>query len=800
MFQTRGRKIWRDIASRRVRTALVAMSIFVGVVGVTGLVSAGDLLVSRLQADLQPEALPMLEQTIDLLDEAEPMEDQAFLDTLNSHPGVISLDAMVVDRVYWRPADAPDAAFIESRLRAYWLDYADVTIEPMTLIEGHYPVAGQREFVIERRMAEEYNLASGDQITVRNLKDINQRTDPTAPIPEETWTISGIIRHPYVIRTTDAFYSTIPDVRSLTDNRGFTFIRARFTDYATAESEAAAFEERLETQTPYESTLQEIFDPAHHILIETVADWTYTVVLLGVVAMLVCSFLVFNVISTIVAEQRHQIGVMKSLGASRWDSFSIYAGIALTYGILGTIPGVIIGALVGHQVLGVIAPLINILVDGFSISSLGVGVGMTLGLTIPLLAALLPVYQGTRISIIEAMTDLGLASTYGQGRVDRFIKALPVSITIRQAFANIIQKRGRLALTVFTLTIAIAAFMGVSAVFISLNKVTDRLFETYNFQMGLLTQREADIEQAGELAAARPEIESVHPGMPAEVTLRHGDQAEIITIWGFDTSTTAIDLQLNTGTGWLDDPNRAGIVLTSSLAERLGKGLNESVILEHEGRTLELPIIGLDSYPAELGFMQWQALAEITGQAHPGMMLIKLRDEDLTGADVEQEIGEMREVMLQHGIITGYYNQLADAEDNSETIQTLGVLLNFASAVMAAVGLIGLVIVLSMSVYERQREIGVMRSVGAASSTIAGQFLVEGMLIGVLAWVLAIPVSVLLARLLLLALPLEDFGFRYPVAVIGAGLVGIVVFAFLASLAPALSAARKTVSEILRYQ
>ena len=50
---------------------------------------------------------------------------------------------------------------------------------------------------------------------------------------------------------------------------------------------------------------------------------------------------------------------------------------------------------------------------------------------------------------------------------------------------------------------------------------------------------------------------------------------------------------------------------------------------------------------------------------------------------------------------------------------------------MAAVGAIGLLSTLSMSVFERLREIGVMRSIGASSFTVAGQFLTEGMLVGI---------------------------------------------------------------------
>jgi ABC-type antimicrobial peptide transport system permease subunit len=80
---------------------------------------------------------------------------------------------------------------------------------------------------------------------------------------------------------------------------------------------------------------------------------------------------------------------------------------------------------------------------------------------------------------------------------------------------------------------------------------------------------------------------------------------------------------------------------------------------------------------------------------------------------------------------------------------------------MAAIGAIGLLATLSISVVERQREIGIMRSVGASAWHVAGQFLVEGLIIGLLAWVVSLPLSYGIHQLLLDGLPLEEFDLGY---------------------------------------
>jgi putative ABC transport system permease protein len=63
------------------------------------------------------------------------------------------------------------------------------------------------------------------------------------------------------------------------------------------------------------------------------------------------------------------------------------------------------------------------------------------------------------------------------------------------------------------------------------------------------------------------------------------------------------------------------------------------------------------------------------------------------------------------------------------------------SVIVAIVGGIALMGVLSIGVIERTKEIGALRAVGARSRTILGIVVMEGVLQGVLSWLLAIPIS-----------------------------------------------------------
>jgi putative ABC transport system permease protein len=174
--------------------------------------------------------------------------------------------------------------------------------------------------------------------------------------------------------------------------------------------------------------------------------------------------------------------------------------------------------------------------------------------------------------------------------------------------------------------------------------------------------------------------------------------------------------------------------------------------------------------------------------------------DDPSVAQVDAVNEEINELLLANGITASFTNWMAFQESITSFILVFNIILYLAAALIAAVGAIGLLTSLSMSVFERQKEIGVMRSVGATSGTVAVQFLVEGLTVGVAAWAMGIPFGYLISRGLTAALPFETFGIGFPPQTVVFGLAGMLAVVTIASLWPSLAAARKTVSDILRYQ
>jgi putative ABC transport system permease protein len=97
-----------------------------------------------------------------------------------------------------------------------------------------------------------------------------------------------------------------------------------------------------------------------------------------------------------------------------------------------------------------------------------------------------------------------------------------------------------------------------------------------------------------------------------------------------------------------------------------------------------------------------------------------------------------------------------------------------------------------------------MRAIGASSAAILGIFIAEGVLVGVLSWALAVPLSYPGARAFsnlvgrsLFETPLD---FRYPMGGMGGWLAIVALLSALASLWPALRATKVSVREALAYE
>ena len=140
----------------------------------------------------------------------------------------------------------------------------------------------------------------------------------------------------------------------------------------------------------------------------------------------------------------------------------------------------------------------------------------------------------------------------------------------------------------------------------------------------------------------------------------------------------------------------------------------------------------------------------------------------------------------------------------SSTFNVLIYFLLVMAVLIALVGGLGLTGTMSMNVLERTREIGVLRAVGASNGAILRMVITEGVMVGLISWLLALALSLPLTRLLDVGVGSAIFkqtmsfvlGWNGTVYWLG----GVVVLSTLASALPALRAVRSTVRDVLAYE
>ena len=428
MTGTRSRKIMADVWSRKGRTLLASLSILVGVFGVVLLVGVGELLITQIKKDTPTDQIAMLKQYVMLpRGQLSLEENRAILEDLaKSVPGVTQVEGQAIYPASWRIAGSDDK-YTSSYVLAYTQPFGEVRLEPANRVfEGRYPEAGQHEIAVEQRFANQYGIELGDQLDFQLLSNGQD---------SNAWTVVGIVLHSFItfipsseedVPPENSIFANYTDAQQIVGFSGLSSIYVRYHDFAEAEASTDALAAYVSTHTDYIAASQFLEDPDDSYLLKIIEQVVVSLNALAGVAMVVSGFLIVNIIRTVVIEQKRQIGTLKSLGATRWAIFCMYAGIALVYGAIGTALACCWRFPVHPIMAEGIASIAKTYFPGLPDFAVGYWCRTGNGLLVPVLAALVPVMSGTRVTIREAITDLGISSTWGEGWQVRVINALPV--------------------------------------------------------------------------------------------------------------------------------------------------------------------------------------------------------------------------------------------------------------------------------------------------------------------------------------------------------------------------------------
>ena len=126
------------------------------------------------------------------------------------------------------------------------------------------------------------------------------------------------------------------------------------------------------------------------------------------------------------------------------------------------------------------------------------------------------------------------------------------------------------------------------------------------------------------------------------------------------------------------------------------------------------------------------------------------------------------------------------------------------AVLVAGVGGLALASAMSISVMERTREIGMMRAIGASTYAVLRVIVTEGVVIGVLSWLVAlaivVPVSVLVGNYAGQLFIDANLDYVFPLSIMLGWLGLVILISVIASSFPAWGATRLAVRDVLAYE
>jgi putative ABC transport system permease protein len=382
----------------------------------------------------------------------------------------------------------------------------------------------------------------------------------------------------------------------------------------------------------------------------------------------------------------------------------------------------------------------------------------------------------------------------------------PTQLSLRNTF----RRKGRLLLTLFTLTIGGAIFISVFNVQRSLNDYIAQIGRYFVADVTLSFDRPYRIDEITQVVMDIPHVTYVEGWsyVAAEILRSDDTVVENLGILAPPADSKLVDSVLIEGR-WLLPGDENAIAISEAIWSDFPN--------LHPGDTLHLKINGRADDWIVVGIFRFVSRDQIIAYAtydYVTQKLLNLPGQSFSYRVVTDEHTLAYQKHMSADIDT-YLRQrgysVSQVEAGLMTLQTasegLGVLVTFLlimALLTAVVGSIGLTGTMGMNVLERTREIGVMRAIGAVDWQIIKSVMTEGVLIGMISWFLGVifsfPITLLLNRIISLAIfnspsqfTLNIWGF-----LIWLGLV--LILSALASALPARNAARLTIREVLAYE
>ncbi len=784
------RKLWRDLARNKARTVLAVLATAVGVFAL-GLTFGLSGVMREAMTESHKAVLP------DQITFYGGPFGQEAVDALLEETHVVAVEGERNAMFHWKLGGEQEwqNGYLFTRS-----DYENQNVYLVEQVDGEWPA--EDNLVVERLASEYFEISSGSSVIIETAAG------------EQEYPVVGVVREHMVFPPlwggNAIFFSTAETANQITGiEMEFTKLRVRLDEYTEdfAHQTAQRMQDKLELMG-FRVELYDITDPEVHWNQELIDSSFLIWTVLGVMSLGLSSFLIINTMTALISQQIWQIGVMKSVGATVNKLVRTYLMTAFIYGFLAVLIAVPLGVVGANWLAVFMLNLCNIEHSTFHIHTGTVTLQILIGLTVPILAALVPIINGVRITAHKAMSRHGIGNGFGENWFDRLIARIrriprPMALSLRNTF----RRKARVSLTLITLVLSGVMFTMILCVDKSFESTIDSIFDLFGDDVTVYMDQAYDPEDLSTIAEDVPGVVAaeVSSYRVATTPLDSGQNIQV-SLRGVPIDSEMFSPRIISGNNLPSGDDRA-VLITSVFAEEYAVEAGDEIAFTILGNESIWKVAGItldvDSSGYEF-FVTFDALANAAAVEHL-VHFVQLKVEH-PGVESEKQVAEkLSDVYEEQGFgTTGYWSLSEGRKQNVDMFKTLTYTLMSMAILAAVVGSIGLMSTMSINVVERLREIGVIRSVGASSPSIVGIFVAEGVLLGLISWLIAVPLSIPGSKLFtdVIGQTVIGFGLDFEYAVDGVviWLAIVLVLSALASLWPALKATRVSVRETLAYE
>jgi putative ABC transport system permease protein len=716
-------------------------------------------------------------------------------------------------------------------------------LSAFTLVEGGSPPTGDHQVAIDAGTASDHGLQVGQQVRV------------VTPSGTDDYTISGLVRFGSSNSLLGASFALfdLPTAQRLFDREGhFDFIYVKGDGSVSPDELAtritgvlpARFEAK--TGTTAASEQQDQVNKGLGFL-------RTGLLVFGFVALFVGAFIIFNTFNIVVAQRSRELALFRALGARRRQVMTSVLVEAAVVGLVASIVGVGVGVVLAIGLKALVAAIgLKLPPTALVIASRTVVVSLLLGTGITIAAAISPARRASRVAPIEALREsttpttgirrriivgtlvtlLGIvalaAGLFGgvsnAGLVVGFGAALtfvgvamlsplvarPISTVLGRPFrrsvagklggenANRNPRRTASTAAALMIGLGLVAFVAVFAASLK-SSVTAVLDETLRSDLMLTAQQFTPFSpQLARDLSSDTDFSTVS-------SLRQGAEAKVRSSTTFPvgidpaTITQVANIEMDSGSmAGLSQPNTVAVSRTE--ADSKGFTVGSTVPMEFARTGMQqLTVVGtfepnalLNDYAISL-----DTYDRNVAQVLDSLVFLQYAP----GIDQATARTKVEALVTQNYPSVQVNNQEETKQEYIKQVDQLFAIVYVLLILSVLISAFGIVNTLGLSIYERIRELGLLRAVGMSKRQVKRMVRVEAVIIAVLGAVLGLAVGILFGWALQQAL--SDVGIDRLAIPVGQLIIMLVVAALIgvvAAIWPARRAAKLDILQAITYE